>query len=366
MTIATFEIYRYRLPLNRPLILRGQTLNSREGLLICLNDQEGNPGWGEVAPLPGFNPETLEQALQTTRDLRFAIKGSPVPNNLEELSGAFADWLGTHQLPSSVQFGFESAVLNLLARSRQQTLAELLSNAPREQVSVNGLISTSLDQYESEIDRVIVAGYNAVKVKVGRGDIADDIAMVRAIREALPSEIALRLDANRAWEFDDAVGFARGITGLPIAYIEEPLRDSTRLPEFVGDTSLPVALDETLRECDPETMPHTSTVKAVIIRPGQLGGLERAMRFARRARAFGLTPVVSSNVESAIGIATLASFATAVTSEDIPVGLDTMSWFDQQVIDLPLSTTEATIQVRSADRIAQAVCVDRLEHVTDD
>ena len=204
-----------------------------------------------------------------------------------------------------------------------------------------------------------------MKIKVGREDAASDIALVRRIVSALPSGIAVRLDANRAWEFDEAIRFARGINDLALAYIEEPLADPSRLPEFASLTGLPIALDESLRECDPDTIPHLAIATAAIIRPGQLGGLERAMRFARRVRAAGLLPVVSSNVESAVGIAVLASMAAAITPESIPVGLDTLSWFREQPIELPITEVDSRIDIAVADRNARTVCKDRLECLTD-
>ena len=130
MKIAEFDIFRYRLALKRPLVLRGQTLEIREGLLISVADEHGHTGWGEIAPLPGFNQESLQAALKAAGDLRFAVKNTTIPDHLEELSGGFANWLGPHKLPSSVQCGVESALLNLIAHSRDLTVARLISDSP--------------------------------------------------------------------------------------------------------------------------------------------------------------------------------------------------------------------------------------------
>lgn len=323
------------------------------------------PAGGEIAPLPGFNQESLQAALKAVGDLRFAVKNTTIPDHLEELSGGFAHWLGPHKLPSSVQCGVESALLNLIAHSRDLTLARLISDSPSAQIAVNGLISARPDELDSEIERITSAGYRAVKIKIGREDTTSDIALVRRIVGALPSGIAVRLDANRAWEFDEAICFARGINDLALAYIEEPLADPSRLPEFASLTGLPIALDESLRECDPDTIPHLAIAAAAIIRPGQLGGLERAMRYARRVQAAGLLPVVSSNVESAVGIAVLASMAATITPKSIPVGLDTLSWFREQPIELPITEFDSRIDIEVADRNARTICKDRLECLTD-
>jgi O-succinylbenzoate synthase len=364
MKITMFDIFRYRLSLNRPLVLRGQTLTYREGFVIRLTDDNGTVGWGEIAPLPGFNSESPENALAATEALAFAVKNDAVPNHLEELSGAFADWIGHRKLPPSVQCGFESAVLNLIARQRGCTLARLISDTPLVNVPVNGLISSSLEELAPELARFQNTGYRAVKLKVGRGSVEQDIAMVKQTRSGLPAEITLRLDANRTWEYDDAIAFAAGIRGCRIEYIEEPLRDTARLPEFASVSGLPIALDETLHDCCPETIPHLSVACAAIIRPGRLGGLERAMKFARRVQAHGLRSVVSSNIESAVGLAVLVNFAAALTAEALPIGLDTLSWFAEQIIAEPLTDNAALIDVAIADQRARTVELNRLEPVT--
>lgn len=366
MKIAAFDIFHYRLALNRPLVLRGQTLRHREGFLIRLTEPDGAIGWGEIAPLPGFNTESLAEALAATRALAFAVTHQLVPNDLEELSGGFDRWLGTRRLPASVQAGFETAVLNLAARTRGISLDALICSSPLSHVPVNGLISSSREQLATELARLHKAEYRAVKVKVGRGPVEDDCRLVKEVRDGLAEHVTLRLDANRAWEFHDAVRFAEGISDLAIEYIEEPLRDPERLPEFSRLTGLPLALDETLRAGEPDSVPYLDLARAAIIRPGQLGGLEKAMLFARRVRAHGLLPVISSNIESAVGVAALTALAAAITTEPVPVGLDTVSWFAEQPIAAPLSDHEALIDVRIALDRAGAVDLNRLEYVNRD
>lgn len=362
MDIERFHIYAYRLPLNRPLVFGGTSHSQREGLLVRLTSGDCF-GWGEIAPLPGFSTEDIAAATDAVQRLRFSLRGQSVPDNLEELSGGFDRWIGKQALPPSVRFGFECAVLTMIAGSRGLSLAGLLSDHPHGYAAVNGLITADDDQLSEELARIRDEQYRTVKIKVGSASIEQDIVRVRMVAAGLGGQVALRLDANRAWEFDDAIRFADGISGVPIVYVEEPLADPSRLPELSARTSLPIALDESMCSLDPETLTSFDGLAAVILKPTLLGGVERAMRFARRAIGLGLTPVVSSAVESTVGSAALVHLAAALTSESIPIGLDTLRWFDRQPVGFPLRIRDARLQIEDATAAMTSVELNQLREV---
>ncbi|MDX9857681.1 MAG: o-succinylbenzoate synthase [candidate division Zixibacteria bacterium] len=365
MDIESFDIYTYRLSLNRPLVFRGQSYHEREGILIRLGCG-GDSGWGEIAPLPGFSVENREAAVAATRSLRRTLRGYTVPDCVEELSGGFDRWLGAFDLPPSVRTGVENAVLCLLAAQRGEAVANLLTSAPRPSVAVNGLIAGGFENIDNEIVRVREGRYPAVKVKVGRQSISEDVATVHHAFSRLGGSVTIRLDANRAWEFVDAVRFANDINGIPLEYLEEPLADPTRLSDFARITGVPVALDESVVGLAPEQLPVFAGLSAVILRPTVLGGLEKAMRFARRALNAGVTPVVSSAVESAVGVAGLVNLAAAMTKDDVAAGLDTISWFDHQPSQTPLRMINGRISVDTAMAVLRSVDAARLQEVYDE
>lgn len=364
--IAGWETYRYQLRLNRPLVLRGETFMLRAGLLIKLISDSGNAAWGEIAPLPGFSRESFDEVIYAVKRSRYRLLNRTVPDNLEELSGGFDRWLHDSPMPPSVQCGFEAAVLTLLAAEANVSPAHLMSHTPLASVAVNGLISATSETLETELKRVVGANYQAVKLKVGRDAIEADIATVRRVREALPANIQLRLDANRAWEYDDAMRFAEGIAGTELAYLEEPLADSDQLPTFAGESGLPLALDESLRDLTPEELTPFDGLKAIIVRPMLLGGFERSMRFARRAHQFGMCAVISSAVESVVGLGALVSLAAAMNSVDIPVGLDTLSWFDEQPVTPFVLEQVNSLPVTPLAALSQRVELARIARINHD
>ena len=104
---------------------------------------------------------------------------------------------------------------------------------------------------------------------------------MRELGEELGDSISLRLDANRAWGYEEAAEFVRGAPRFE--YLEEPLADPARLPELAREFGVPVALDESLVGMEPEELEEHRYARAVVLKPTLLGGISRTLRMAERA-----------------------------------------------------------------------------------
>ncbi len=329
MKVIGFRLFKFALPFARPLTVDGAELTERSGLAMELADERGHSGLGEVSPLPRLSAEDLPVVESQLLSLRHTLKAAQAPRNLQELSGGFARWLGRYDLAPSVRFGFETAVLNLIADSHQLPLRRLISDKPRDSISVNGLLSGSRSEILDKAAKLCGEGYRAVKLKVGHRPLDEDIQTTQEVRRCIGNDVALRLDANRSWSAEDALAFARGVADCRIDYIEEPVQDYGMLVSMSNKAAAyvpPVAMDESLLEFTPETLRPFSKLKAIILKPTLLG-FERSMQFGRRAISLGITPVVSSAFETSLGLTALAELAACLDTTDIPVGLDTLDWF---------------------------------------
>jgi O-succinylbenzoate synthase len=339
MRLTGFGLYRYELPLTEPLILEDTTLRHREGLLVELTSEGGAVGWGEASPLPGFSCEGLDETAGQLRELASSMVGREMTDDWIDPDGDFSRDLEAMGLAPSVRFGFELAVWNLYAASRARSLPELITPHPRPTVPVNALISAPPEEAIKRAHRARSAGYEAVKFKVGARSVEEDVDLVHALGEELGENVSLRLDANRAWSFEEAARFARGAAGLRFEYIEEPLEDPALLPTFVGDHGVPVALDESLAGMEPEALEDHGYARAVVLKPTLLGGVSRTLRFAARASRLGMEPVISSAYETGVGTAALVALAAGVGDEEVPAGLDTYRRLSEDVLrprlDLP-------------------------------
>jgi O-succinylbenzoate synthase len=359
MNLASFDLHRYSLPLFQPLILEGATLHRREGVLLRLSGDDGSEGWGESAPLPGFSEESPDQAIVQLRRLAGSLIGREVTDDWTNRNGAFGRELERIAPAPSVRFGLELAVWNMCAASWGKSLPGLFAGQPRASVPVNGLLLGSWGEVLEGAQRMKNAGYEAIKLKVGARTVAEDARLVRKLAEELGNTISLRLDANRAWGYERAAEFLRGVARFE--YLEEPLADPARLPQLVREFGAPVALDESLVGMEPEVLEEHRYARAVVLKPTLLGGISNTLRIAERALRLGMTPVVSSAYESGIGTAALVALAAGIGERPVPAGLDTYRALADDVLDTPLGLPAPSVDVGETAVASHAVDVGRLQ-----
>jgi o-succinylbenzoate synthase len=357
MKLARFDLYRYSLPFSRPLPLGGITLFQREGILLRLSGDDGSEGWGETAPLPGFSVESQSEAASQLRRLAGSMVGREVKEDWVDPYGEFGRELD--RVAPSVRFGFELAVWNLYAASSERTLPEVVTPFPRAVVPVNGLLAGSPAEVLVEARRKSDAGYRSIKLKIGTRTVAEDVALVRALGEGLGEDISLRLDANRLWDYEEAAEFVRGTAGVRFEYVEEPLADPERLPDFVGEFGVPVALDESLVGMEPEKLEAFAV--AFVLKPTLLGGISRTLRAAGRAHRLGVTPVISSAYESGVGTAALVALAAGIGDRPVAAGLDTYRMMAEDVLETPLNLPAPSVGVRETEDASRTIDVRNLE-----
>lgn len=356
MRIEGFDLFRYDLALSEPVTLKGITLHRREGALIRLTSEDGHEGWGEAAPLPNFSTETLKDTIEQLRVTAPELLGREVSTNV--VISDSTPLVEPAKLSPSASFGLEVALLSLWAACRGEALSDLLVDVPTQSIYTNGLISGSMERGLAEAISMSKAGYRAVKLKVGRRRVYEDVEIVQRVGEALGGGVSLRLDANRAWGYGEALEFARGISGTRIEYVEEPLSAPARLGELRREWGLPVALDESLVGMGLEDLGRHAYAGAVVLKPTLLGGVSRVLGLAERANALGMAAVVSSSYEGGVGVGALVALAASVGEE--PAGLDTYRALAEDVLDAPLPIPAPMVDVREAMEAAGTVDVGRL------
>lgn len=197
------RLFRYALPLKNG--------NMREGLILQWDNR-----FGEIAPLPGFSKETLEEAQNET-----------------------LQWLTSQQQPTlpSVRFGIACAQKPL--RSVHLPLCAL---GPR-------------------------IGFSTIKLKLGHLSLADAISLVKEHY----THARLRLDCNRAWSLAEGLEFASHFKPTDFAYLEEPVKSFDELIAFSKTTHFPIALDESIH-ADWSQIP---SLKAIVVKPTVVGSIPK-------------------------------------------------------------------------------------------
>jgi len=350
MKIEKMDIYKYHLPFKGPIRVKDQMATGREGLLICLTSDQGIEGFGDIAPLPGFSRETLQQATDQIKDLQPSLVGALLPKTVASMDGQLSQWWQDKHLKPSVRCGMEMAVLNLAANVKHIGLNELLSDDFHDNVRVHGLLQGDITQVVAQARVLSKRGFISMKLKVG-GHLEEDIEKVQAINDALDGHALLHVDANRRWNFEQALEFGKHVSCAAVEYIEEPFADLTRIPEFFQETFIPAALDESLGTLTFPEIKAMDGVDYVVLKPTLLGGIEKTWQMMQDARAVALSAVVSSSYESGVGILALAHLA-GDGNHHITVGLDTLKYFDHDLLINPLVIERGIMNI-SGQRIAK-------------
>jgi o-succinylbenzoate synthase len=332
--IVGVHLLQYELPFRSPLRAGDGVHESRSGLLLGLVDDSGITGWGEAAPLPGWSGDMFPQVEAALRGLAATIKERPrQPENL--LPTAVA-WLV--RLPSAAA-ALDSALVDLAAQSAGRSVAEHLAgkrDAARS-VAVNALIAgESASEVAGAAATATAEGFTAFKLKLGGRPLEQDVARVAALRDVIGPGASLRLDAGGSWTPGEATQILRDLVPYDIEYIEDPVADLDSFVQVGAATEIPLAADALVaRSPDPLGVVSTALADVFVLKPGALGGLSVATTVARRAHDRGRKVVVTSFLESAIGLTAAVHLAAALPATDLASGLATSYLFTENVAEPP-------------------------------
>ena len=326
MILTSLNLYQYLLPLDVLLPVGKQRIDHRAGLVLQASvrlEDEYRQVEVDIAPLSGidinqqalvgFSRESLAQVQHSLAELLPQLCGQHLDTLLE-----YAD---TSAYPS-LAFGLSLLHAKLMGKL----------DAIRPQSATVPLIYHPTDANTDLLDNKIAAlgmDVHSVKVKVAQSSIEDELKLIYGILRTRP-DLKLRLDANQGFTLEQAIEFAACLPLDSIEYIEEPCHIPKDNVEFYQAIGMPYALDESLN--DPAyQFEMQKGLTALVIKPMLLGTLEKLADLIDKAQSYGVRCIISSSLESSVGIHDLAHVATILTPDEIP-GLDTLSAFSQDLL----------------------------------
>lgn len=285
----------------------------------------GCSGMGEATPLPAYGGETLRRTRQVLA--RFARRWPRLQVGVDaagELPGFTAAGAGP-----LARFALSTALADLRARRRGISLARALQThgegAPAESVPVNTLLTARrLGVLAAEAAAAVERGEHTLKLKVGRGGMGEDLDRLAAVRGAVGFQVALRADANAAWDEAEAERRLCAFKPFDLEYVEQPLP----VPDLAGMARLRrragvrLAADEALRSAeDVERVLAAEAADVVVLKPALLGGLGPARRAALCAGRAGVPVVLGSLLDGAVAQAACLQLAAGLVASLGPGGL---------------------------------------------
>ncbi|MGH2754037.1 MAG: o-succinylbenzoate synthase [Actinomycetota bacterium] len=264
-----------------PLRTRFRGVMEREGVLL-----HGPHGWGEFSPFPEYGPETARRWADAA------------------LEAAAEPW------PTPV----------------------------RTSIPVNTTVPAVSP--EEAFALVTRSGCTTAKVKVAEGD---DEARVEAVRAALGRSGKLRIDVNGRWDVDTAVKTIKTLDAYDLEYVEQPVATLEEMARVRAAVDVPLAADESVRTAaDPMRITGLEAADIVVLKVQPLGGVRRCMEVAE---ACGLPVVVSSAVETSVGIAAGVALAAALPELPYACGLGTISLLEGDVVRESLVPVDGNLPV---------------------
>ena len=221
----------------------------------------------------------------------------------------------------------------------------------RDRIPVNATMPAVVPD---RVEAVLAAfpGCRTVKVKVAeRGQVlADDIARVARVRKLIGPEGRLRVDANGGWNVDEAEHALRALSPYDLEYAEQPCATVDELAELrdrIRDLRIPIAADESVRKADdPLAVARAGAADLLVIKAQPLGGIAQARRIVAEA---GLPVVVSSALDTSVGIAMGAHLAASLAELPFDCGLGTVALLQWDVAVTPLRPERGEIAVTRPD-----------------
>jgi len=302
---------------------------TRKSWFVTLSDGE-RTGIGECAPLPDLSCDARPDYGKCLDEFcrKLCEKGC-------------IDIEAMRDYPSML-FGLETALLNL---RHGDLLFDTAFSRGETGIPINGLVwMGNHEEMLRRMEEKLEAGFRCVKLKIGAIDFEQELDLIKRIRNRFSfHEIELRLDANGAFPYEEALYKLELLSQYAIHSIEQPIKAGqwALMSELCRESPLPIALDEELIGVnDPDMKGHMLNIirpRYIILKPSLHGGMQGCREWIDAAKEKRIGTWITSALESNIGLNAIAQFASSVYGDHIsmPQGLGTGQLFTDN-IPMPL------------------------------
>lgn len=312
MSTLRVELRPFRLALRAPIVIGGIPVRFRAGFLVGISTH-GLTGWGEASPLPGWSRTSLHETEAALRGVVDRLDAAGTRDaGTEEMLGDLLAGLDEPHARAAVAGAWADLQAQRAGRTLAAHLAVHRGAAAGVTVAVNALVNAVMPaDVERAVRAAAGAGFTAVKLKVGAADPGVDVERVRAARAAAEGGVELRLDANGAWDPMTAIEVLDEVSGCDVAYCEEPAAGLDAIAEVGRHSPVAVAADESVRSESDAVRALDLGIRTLVVKPQALGGPDVALSIAAHARQADASAVVTSFVDSAVGLAHALHVAAA-------------------------------------------------------
>lgn len=334
---------KHILNFKRPSGTSRGVLTSKETFFLVI-EQEDKKGIGECNLFRGLSADDVPD---------YESKLQWVEQHLHLGEKALLEELKTFP---SIQFGVEQAFRSVVAPQWYELFPSNFTKG-KDAIPINGLIwMGSPDSMKAQIKEKLAQGFRCIKMKIGAIDFEEEYRILKALRnEFSANDIEIRVDANGAFQANEALRYLERLATLQLHSIEQPIRAGQweAMAELCEQTPLPIALDEELigiftRE-EKQRILREIQPQYIILKPSLIGGYRGSEEWITLAETLGIGWWVTSALESNIGLNAIAQWTYTLHSP-MPQGLGTGTLYTNN-IPFPLYVENGHLGFNPCERV---------------
>lgn len=362
MKVKKVEAYKIQIPVKGGYRMARGTHNALDSLLVRITTDDGATGVGEAHQgVAGYSSETVESMYALAKHTYGpALTGTDI-SSVEEVHARLDDIRKGNLF---LKCAFETAVFDLIARQRGISVATMLGGPVRDHIMLSGGIG--IEEPETigkKLSQLVEQGYRTVKIKIGTDDLAKDIRCVKAARQAVGDDVAIRVDANSGYTTADAVVVARGIADCNIEHFEQPVGDQNLagMARLRSLGAVPILADESVSTAhDVMRCIEAEAVDAVKIKITKVGGYVNARRIIELCQTADVRVVIGQGLCSTLEACAEVQIACAFTHID-PVGeMVGPAKLADDLVDTPADLSSGRLDLPSGNGIGADLSADKL------
>jgi L-alanine-DL-glutamate epimerase-like enolase superfamily enzyme len=362
MKIDRIEVFGVAMPLVGEFRTSYHGGSVQKSAVVRITADDGAIGLGNVDPVAGYSEESIEDTLQALRSTFAPCAIGLDPTNVHRLMETL-DAAAPALLDAKA--AIEMACVDLAARSMNVPVHTYLGGAVRDTLRFNAWIGIlPPDRAAAETLEWQQRGYRSAKIKVG-GGIEADRDRIRAVREAVGPDFALRIDANAGYDASTAIALAHSIEPFALQLFEQPvpaddLAGLARVRREGG--GIPIMADESVLD-------HASLVRIITAKAADLvkvkvmkqGGILSTRRMIATAEAAGLRCVLGHGF--GLGINTMAEIMVAASAANVIEGLECVGPLKttDDIVTHKLDLSSGRLALPAGPGLGVALDEDRLE-----
>ncbi|PCI54686.1 MAG: dipeptide epimerase [Alphaproteobacteria bacterium] len=310
MNITKIDIHKLNIAISIPIRTKLGIIDSASNVVVKITTESGIYGWGEASPFAPITGDSQDSSYSAAQQMALLIKDKDalaVEARMAEINCVSVG-------EPSIRSAFDMALYDIAAKAAGMPLYRFLGGERRE-IRTDLTIGwwDTVEDTVAQARNILDAGFDAIKLKVGRPGL-QDVAHVAAVRELAGPDIALKIDSNQGWDYPTAVANINAMAHLDLEYSEQPLAvwDYDNMARLRDKVDLPICADESVFDHhDALKLVRLGAADYLNIKLGKAGGIHMGLKINAIAEAAGAKCMIGCFAESRLGLSAAAHLAMA-------------------------------------------------------